>query len=325
MNKKTKGQQIPHAEKIDKILHDLLPYRLDFVATVDYVKKHLTTSQVGSVNATGTYQSSDVESDLHELRAAIKSVIAEDESFAYLYIALTSDNLDRVQCPKYIDTQVIKTAVEYNLNYHPLTSLDDYLEIEVNLQQYDLLTRGNFWEDDDDLYLDYFNRAYYLFSQLLRRQYTYTQLRDFLAGQNFDSDAKAYWTWQFISQLIDKLGDAVRDRERYQCKLRREIDRLEPFVMQQGPIDLPPTKGPFKLTSELIPTNFARILNVLCEMGCFTTEGGKKATKKAVFERFAGLVNEDSKQFHSLLNSGKNVNNDSEAPYGIFERMLQKL
>lgn len=310
---------------------DLLPLRMDYDRTREYIQKHFGSDEqkVQEIELEdGSVYLYDPKDAYYYDISRILDVISEEKSFSYATYILRVIATDLVASPSSInvDSQVIRQAMLDELDFYPLDNLDDYLEFEVNEQQYDWLIRGEYWPDENERYLDYFNRVYQLLDEFRDRKLRTTELKDFIREQKFDSDVLAYWTWKFIIQLIDIYKSTDEPLRRCQRELLRVVDRLGPLVIKPEPVAQPTFVSPICLNKKRgFKINFIRVVNVLIELGFFVGLNGERITKKIVFHLLAILLNDPTLENYDkdLSNSMQNSNAIDKQSI-IFDEMKQK-
>lgn len=67
--------------------------------------------------------------------------------------------------------------------------------------------------------------------------------------------------------------------------------------------------------------NLFRVIIALHECGLFSDENGLRPTQEEVFSSFGELLCENFSDFQKNLSAAKNVNNDSHAPFEIFQEL----
>ena len=193
----------------------------------------------------------------------------------------------------------------------------------MNYRQYCTLLDGNYWADDDALYLKYFNRVYQIYDELRLRRGSMSEVKKYLQEQKFDNDAEKFWIYSFIITLIEASRQKDESLGRCKMQLAREIEPLRERIMSQ------PTstgKSPVYLTERTgAKIDIIRVLNVLYEMGTFTGENGKKIIKKDFMIAMGQAMNMDLSGYDKDLSRSLSDSTKLEKHLRIFENMLQKM
>lgn len=335
---------LKHAEIVSQVIKDLLPLRSDRDATSEYANTHLCADiryqhyllqkeLYERGNAMQTEEPSyeaiaeEVPMDIAlEVREELFHVIEQDGSFGYLYYILGTEqnarhNNEPIDCiPN--DERIAQCLID-NRDDYPKDNLDGYINENLNYQQYNTLIDGHYWEDDDDLYLKYFNRVYEMYDELRLRKHSISSIKGYLREQDFDSDAKKYWTFSFIVTLIEEAE--IEDDSLSRCK--QELMRIIDPMKEQFDSH---TQGEYKSPVYLAERrgskiDIIRVLNVLYELATFTGEGGKPISKKEFMTTMGKAINVDLSNYDKDLSRALSDSTALDKHLKIFKDMLQKM
>ena len=163
-------ESIKHLDKVGRIVAELMPLRLNKQATDEYYNRRLSADirRRDYLLRTELYEQGnamqmerpvlEVLDDevaveiAAEVREQLFEVIAGDESYGYLYFLLGTEQnakhrTNPIDCVP--DRERIMNAINRYRDDYPKTELDEYLNDELNYQQYDRLTSGGFMADDE--------------------------------------------------------------------------------------------------------------------------------------------------------------------------------
>lgn len=337
-------QDFKHIEVVSQVINDLLPLRKDRVATGEYLNNHLSADiryqhytlqkkLFDSGNAMQleepSYEKIDGEISMdiaHVVREELFKAVREDESFGYLFYFLGSEQNSRhngepIDCiPN--DERIVQCICEHRDDY-PKDHLDDFINDNLNYQQYNLLMDGHYWADDDVLYLAFFNRVYAIYDELRLRKQSVSGLRNFLREQEFDTEAQKYWTYAYIITLIDTYGKD--DNSLYRCK--QELTRIvEPMKDQFTPESSTKQQSVVYLTERKgAKIDIIRILNVLYELGAFTGKDGQPISKREFMTAMGKAINIDLSNYDKDLSRALSDNTTIEKHLRVFKEMTQKM
>ena len=323
--------ELKYAEVVGKSINDLLPLRKDPKATAAYMNQRLSADiryqhyllkkelfERGHALQPDQPVFEELEDDISkdisiEVRKELFCVIREDESFGYLYYILGTE-YNTHHCDEPIDCvpdseQILRSIID-NRDDYPKKELDSFINEELNYRQYCTLQDGKYWEDDDTLYLNYFNRVYEIYDELRLRRSSMLEVKKYLKEQLFITLIEA------SKQKDESLG-------RCKVQLAREIEPLREKVILQ-----PVSQGmsPVYLADRTgIRIDIIRILNVLYELGTFTGENGKKIRKKDVMIAMGQAMNIDLSGYDKDLSRSLSDSTKLEKHQKVFEDMLQKM
>lgn len=191
--------ELKYAEVVGKIINDLLPLRKDSKATAAYMNQRLSADiryqhyllkkelfERGHALQPEQPVFEELEDDISkdisiEVRKELFCVIREDESFGYLYYILGTE-YNTHHCDEPIDCvpdseQILRSIID-NRDDYPKKELDSFINEELNYRQYCTLQDGKYWEDDDTLYLNYFNRVYEIYDELRLRRSSMLEVKN---------------------------------------------------------------------------------------------------------------------------------------------------
>lgn len=336
--------ELKYAEIVGKILDELLPLRKDKEATNAYMNRRLSADiryqhyllkkelfERGNALQTETPVFENIDGEINkdismEVRKELFCVIRDDNSFGYLFFILGTE-YNAHHCNEPIDcipdsNQILKSIIE-NRDDYPKKKLDSFINEDLNYRQYCTLLDGNYWEDDDTLYLKYFNRVYQIYDELRLLRSSMSEVKKFLNGQTFDNDVEKFWVYSFIITLIEASGQKDESLGRCRMQLAREIEPLRERIMSQPASQ---AKSPVYLVERTgAKIDIIRILNVLYEMGTFTGENGRKISKKDFMVAMGKAINLDLKTYDKDLSRSLSDSTKLEKHRKIFEDMLQKM
>lgn len=336
--------ELKHADIVSKVINDLLPLRKDRVSTSKYMNNHLSADiryqhymlqkelfERGNAMQLEepTYEKMDGEISM-DISAAVREelfmAIKDDESFGYLFYCLGTEqnlrhNREPIDCIPNAE-RIVQRICE-NRDDYPKDSLDGFINDDLNYQQYNILIDGKYWEDDDSLYLAYFNRVYEMYDELRLRKRSISDIKSYIKEQHFENNAQKYWTYIFIITLIDKYG------ENEECLLRckQELTRIiEPMRGQFSPVSNTDYKSSVYLAERKgSKIDIIRILNVLYELGMFTGKDGESITKKEFMIAMGNAINVDLSRYDKDLSRALSDSTTLDKHLRIFNDMTQKM
>lgn len=215
---------LKYAEVVGQIIDDLLPLRKDKEATNAYMNRRLSADirfqhyllkkelfERGNAMQPEEPVFEDLEGEINkdisiEVRKELFCVIREDDSFGYLFYILGTEynahhSGEPIDCVP--DSEQILRSIIDNRDDYPKKKLDSFINEDLNYRQYCTLLDGNYWADDDTLYLKYFNRVYQIYDELRLRRGSMSEVKKYLQEQKFDNDAEKFWIYSFIITLIE--------------------------------------------------------------------------------------------------------------------------
>ncbi|MBE6331654.1 MAG: hypothetical protein E7070_05055 [Bacteroidales bacterium] len=337
--------ELHHADIDKQIIEDLLPLRKSKEATVEYMNNRLSAdiryrqyllqkdlyAQGNAMQITEpTYN--DIEGELSkdiasEVREELFQTIRGDESFGYLYYILGTEqnllhNSEPIDCIP--NTNRILHHISQNRDDYPKHNLDDFINEDLNYEQYCKLQDGHFLQDDDKSYLDYFNRVYAIYDELRLLKQNITEVRKYLRGQQFVDDNEKYLTLAYIITLIDANQEEDKCLERCKLELQRiiaplvsRVENLDSATSHQSPVYLNKKKG--------MKIDMIRVFNVLYELGCFTGANGEPLAKKDFMNAMGKAINVDLSNYDNDLSRALSDNTKLEKHLSIFNDMHQKM
>lgn len=340
------GAALCHLAEVRQVIADLMPLRRDKQQTDEYFNRRLSADirrreylfrmelfEQGNALQKQRPVLEEIDGEIPaeisaEVREELFHVIQRDESFGYLFFLLgTEQNAKRKHNPIDClpDERRISEAISRYRDDYPKQRLDDYLNDEMNYQQYDRITTIGHFEEDEQMLLDYFNRTFEVYDQLRLSKQSISTVRNLLRNLDFADDRRRYWTLDFIVHLIDtyETDDAALDR------LRKEIERvmapLRPSVLgdeqfesaSRSPIYLNPKKG--------TKLDFIRIVNCFYELGGFVDANGGKLTKKTMFTAIGNAVNVDLSAYDKDLSRSLSDSTALEKHLRIFDELRDKM
>ena len=313
-------QKLKYADVVCHIIDDLLPLRKDKEATNAYMNQHLSADiryrhyllrkelfERGNALQPEKPVFEELEGEINkdisiEVRKELFCVIREDESFGYLFYILGTEYNSRhsgepIDCVP--DSEQILRCIIANRDDYPKKKLDSFINEDLNYRQYCTLLDGNYWADDDTLYLKYFNRVYQIYDELRLCRSSMSEVKKFLQEQTFGNDAEKFWIYSFIITLIETSGQKDESLGRCKMQLAREIAPLREKIMYQT---APTSKSSVYLAERTgAKIDIIRILNVLYEMGTFVGENGKKISKKDFMIAMGQAMNVDLRGYEKDL------------------------
>lgn len=337
-------QELKHANIVSQVISDLLPLRMSKEATDKYVNQHLSADNRyqqyvlqkelfdrGNAMQTTEPLFQEIEGEIPmdaapEVREELFKVIREDGSFGYLFYILGTEqnsrhNSEPIDCIPNVER--INQCIIENRDDYPKDNLDSYINEDLNYQQYNMLMDGHYWEDDDTLYLAYFNRTYAIYDELRLRKQSISGVRSFLREQTFETEVLKYWTFAYIITLIEsnEAEDACLNR----CKqeLQRVIEPLKRLIETASgetftsPVYLAERRG--------LRIDIIRVLNTLYELAVFTGKGGKPISKKEFMTAMGKAINIDLTNYDKDLSRALSDSTALDKHLKIFKDMLQKM
>lgn len=339
------SQDLKYVDILEVVLADLLPLRANRKATDLYIANRLSADiryqhyllqkslyETGNAMQQAEPQFEKIEDEIaieivKEVRYELFQVICEDASFGYLYYVLGTEqnarqNSDPIDCIP--NEERILKAIQDSRDDYPQTSLDGFINDDLNYQQYCLLQDGNYLTDTDETYLAYFNKVYEIFDELRIRQQSISSVRSFLRSLTFDSEAEQYWIYAYVVKLIESYdcSDSGLDR----CK--QELLRLNaPLASTYAQIGTATTeKSPVYLNARKgNKIDFIRVLNALYEMGKFSDSKGERISKKEFFTAMGNAVNVDLSNYDKDLSNATSSSVGFDKQLRIFDEMKDKM
>jgi len=339
------SDNIVHLEEVSKVIVDLMPIRHNKHATDEYFNRRLSADirrqdyllrmelyEQGNAMQKEPPTLEEIQDEIPkgisaEVREQLFKVIASDESFGHLYFLLgTEQNAKRKNNPIDClpDEQRIKLAITRYRDDYPKANLDDYLNDELNYNQYDVLTSGGYLADEESVILQYFNRAFDIYDQLRQCKQSISGARNYIRSLHFESECLQYWTLAYIVRLIDEYEREDEQLARCKKELEKVLLPLEPKVVKDG--------EPTMMRSEVYLNNrkgtkidFIRVINTLYDLGFFTDESGNKIQKKTVFTTIGLALNIDLSGYDSDLSRSLSDSTALEKHLKIFRDMLQRM
>ena len=337
---------LKHPDLVGQIIADLLPLRKSKELTDDYAQRRLSADQrrkqylyLKELYEQGipiqkeepqleTFEGEVPVEISAEVREELFCVIQDDESFGYLYFLLgTEQNAKRKHNPIDClpDEQRINDAISRYRDDYPKQQLDEYLNDELNYQQYDRITRVGQLEESEQLLLNYFNLTFDIYDQLRLSKHSISTVRNLLRTLNFTDDRQRYWALDYIVRLIDtyEAEDSALDRcskeiERVMAPLRKTVlGENQDEAASRSPIHLNAKKG--------TKLDFIRIVNAMYDLGFFVDANGGKLTKKAMFTAMGNAVNIDLSTYDKDLSRSLSDSTALEKHLRIFDELKDKM
>jgi len=325
--------------QIKQIVAEMLPLRASRQQTVEYYNQKLIAdirlqacllqkelyekNNAMQTDQPEDFQLRDGEVPV-EIAAAVRDelfeVIKEDKTFGYLYFLL--GNLRNSQRPSnpidcVPDERGIVEALKTSRDDYPKTDLAAYLDDDINFAQYQDLTEAGI--TDEANLLAWFNNAYRIYDEMrLVKANPISAVRVFLDDSSYESQAAKDLTGRFICEIISRTAP---DDKRL-CRIEEELNRNLPDEATLA--DTAASK--FHLQQKKgRKTDFARVMNVLLEMGFIVDSDGQKAKKSEFFQALGKLLNDNFKDYQNLLSTTKGASAaDQRALTKVFEDMLAK-
>ena len=330
---------LKHPEEVKQIINELLPLRSCKQKTVEYYNKKLISDirLQGCLLAKELYEKNNaMQADEPEgfllgsdeipvenaaaVRDELFEVIKDDKTFGYLFFLL--GNLRNSQRPTHPidcvpDEKGILDALKQSRDDYPKSALSEYLDDDINFAQYRKLTDAGI--TDEATILDWFNNAYHIYDEIrLVKANPLSAIRIYDEDNSCGSDEAKALTFRFICTLIESTAS---DDKRL-IRIKEELKRVLPSTdngnaAATSKFHLKQKKGR--------KTDFARVMNVLLEMGFFVDSDGDQAVKADFFDALGVLLNENFKDYQNLLSTTKGTSvADQKALTRVFEEMLAK-
>lgn len=336
---------LKHAEIVSQVIKDLLPLRMDKEATDEYMNTHLSADtrykqyllqkelfDRGNAMQTTDPSFEEIEGEIpmsiaFEVREELFHAIKDDGSFGYLFYILGTEqnfrhNNDPIDCVP--DAERITHCVLENRDDYPKEDLDSFINDDLNYQQYNILMDGHYWDDDDSLYLAYFNRVYSIYDELRLRRQSISGVRSFLREQQFETEVEKYWTFAYIVTLIDEADEDDTSLRRCKQELVRIIEPLSSVVQKddspskfESPVYLNDKRG--------MKIDIIRVLNVLYELGSFVGKNGEPLAKKDFMLTMGKAINVDLSTYDKDLSRSLSDSTKLDKHLDIFNKMLVKM
>ena len=338
-------QDLKHAEIVSQIIEDLQPLRMDKKATCEYMKNHLFADiryqhymlqkelfEKGNAMQTKEPYFTTIEGEISmrisaEIREELFHAIKEDKSFGYLFYILGTEqnshhNSDPIDCIP--NAERIVQGISENRDDYPKDFLDGFINDNLNYQQYNILQDGHYCNDDDSIYLSYFNRVYTIYDELRLKKQSISNVRNYLRELSFENEVQKFWTLSYIVTLINEIK--IEDDCLNRCKqeLIRIIEPIKKNVIKdknenqiKSPVYLSPKKG-----NKL---DIIRVFNSLYELGKFVGKNGDKITKKEFFIAAGNFMNLDLEHYDKDLSNSTASSVAFEKQVRIFNEMKDKM
>jgi len=336
------SDNIAHLAEVSKVIADLMPIRHNKQATDEYFNRRLSADirrqdyllrmelyEQGNAMQKEPPTLEEIQNEIPkdisaEVREQLFKVIAGDESFGYLYFLLgTEQNAKRKNSP--IDCLPDENKIHYAIvrfrDDYPKANLDDYLNDDLNYQQYDRLTSGGYMADEDQTMLQYFNSAFEIYDQLRLHKQSVSGARNYLRTLQFKDDNQKYWTLEYVITIIDEyeheddqLARCRKEIEKIILPLQQNVVKQEDMLLEKSKVNLNSRKG--------TKLDLIRIINTLYELGFFTDEAGGKIQKKTVFTTIGKSLNIDLSSYDKDLSRSLSDSTALEKHLKIFNDML---
>jgi len=338
-------QELKHPDIVKQVISDLLPLRLDKVATGEYMNSRLSADTryqhyllkkelFERGNALQTEEPSyepmegEVSMDIaSEVREDLFHAVEHDGSFGYLFYILGTEqnarrNSEPIDCIPNAE-RIVQRLIE-NRDDYPKENLDGYINENLNYQQYNMLVDGHYWEDDDAIYLKYYNRVYEIYDELRLRKQSISAIKGFLREQIFDSDAEKYWTLAFIVTLIEDANEIDSCLDRCKQEILRIINPIKNNVIKEPSNENKKVSLVHLSKKKGTKLDMIRVFNSLYELGKFEDENGKKLTKKEFFIAVGEFMNIDLEHYDKDLSNSMASSVAYEKQTRIFDEMKEK-
>ena len=337
-------KELKHAEILSKVIKDLLILRMDRVATSEYINKYLSADiryqhymlQKGLYERGNAMQTEEPSFETTngeicidiaaEVREELFYVIKDDGSFGYLFYILGTEqnakhNGEPIDCIPNAE-RIVQRIIE-NRDDYPKDNLDGYINENLNYKQYNILIDGHYWDDDDAVYLKYFNRVYEIYDELRIRKQSISSVKSYLREQKFENDAEKYWTFSFIVTLIEESGED--DDCLFRCK--QELERIvEPMKEQFSSDSAEEHNSPVYLAERKgLRIDIIRVLNVLYDLAFFTGKEGKRISKKDYMVTMGNAINIDLTNYDKDISRALSDSTALEKHLKIFKDMQQRM
>jgi len=338
-------QELKHAEIMGQVIKDLLPLRMNKDATCDYINNHLSADlryqqyllqrelyERGNAMQQDEPKFESIEGEISmniaaEVREGLFHIIEKDGSFGYLFYILGTEqnarhNSDPIDCiPN--DERIQQRLID-NRDDYPKDNLDEYINENLNYQQYNTLIDGHYWKDDNALYLQYFNRVYEMYDELRLRKQSISGIKGYLREQQFDSDALKYWILAFIITLIEESEEEDDSLGRCKQELIRIVEPMKSSIVIE-PTDNTQKPSPVHLNKKKgNKLDMIRVFNSLYELGKFVDEKGDKLTKKDYFIAVGEFMNIDLEHYDKDLSNSMASSAAYDKQTRIYDEMKEK-
>lgn len=330
---------LKHPDEIRQIVDEMLPLRSSRQQTVDYYNRKLIAdirlqacllqkelyekNNAMQPEAPEEFQMREGEIPVEiasVVRDELFDVIKEDKTFGYLYFLL--GNLRNSQRPTnpidcVPDERGIVEALKTSRDDYPKTDLSEYLDDDINFAQYQDLTEAGI--TDEAKLLSWFNNAYRIYDEMrLAKANPISAVKVFLTDDSYESQAAKDLTGRFICEII--MATTADDK-----RLDRIKEELQRHLPDESSLAAQPASCFHLQSKKGRKTDFARVMNVLLEMGFIVDSDGQKATKSDFFQALGKLLNENFKDYQNLLSTTKGASvADQKALTKVFEDMLSK-
>ena len=338
-------KELKYQDIVSKVINDLLPNRMDKNSTDEYINRYLTSDirykdyqlrkelyERGNAMQQQLPSFEEFQDEVpmeiaYNVREEVFHCVEKDASFGYLFYRLGTEQNCRhqsepIDCIPNED-RIKQSIIAYRDDY-PKDSLDDYINEDINYQQYSKLIDCHYRDNEDELYLDYFNQVYYIFDEIRLRRKSISNVKSFLNGLHFNDVTDCILTLGYINTLIDNYKEA--DDSLLRCK--NEISRiLSPIsstsvedsntCLEKSPIFLNKKRGN--------KIDIIRVFNTLYELGFFTSEDGGKISKKDFMKAMGQAINTDLTHYDDDLSRALSDSTALEKHLRVFTDMTQKM
>lgn len=339
------SDSIGHLAEVSQTFADLTPLRLDKQATDEYFNHHLSADirrrdyllrqelyEQGNAMQKEAPHLEDIPDELPveiaaEVREQLFKAIAGDESFGYLYFLLgTEQNAKRKHNPIDClpDECRIRSAIIRYRDDYPKQNLDEYLNDDLNYQQYDCLTSDGYLADEETVMLQYFNRVFEVYDQLRLHKQSISGARSYLRSLHFADDNEKYWTLEYVLRLIDEYEREDEQLARCRKEVEKIILPLQATIVKQDEAECERSQV-YLNTRKGTKLDLIRVVNTLYDLGFFTDESGGKIPKKTVFTTIGNALNIDLSAYDKDLSRSLSDSTALDKHLKIFRDMLQRM
>lgn len=216
------------------------------------------------------------------IRDELFEVISEDKTFGYLYFLL--GNLRNSQRPTnpidcVPDENEITEALKISRDDYPKTDLAEYLDDDINYNQYSILTAAGI-TDEAEL-LDWFNNAYRVFDEIrLIKANPITAVRYYHNDTSCPTETAKTLTYRFIATLIEVLNP----KDKRLTRVKEELLRALPSETTAQDTEDDKIQGSNKIRTVVICELLNKIgkgksfndLSKICNLAAYLTGGSPR-------------------------------------------------
>lgn len=328
-----------YADEVEAAVRVLMPLRLDFNKTREYCHRYLSAdTRVGEyLYHKGLYEKGscwetvvpqletyDGELDAEispQVRKELFEAIKDDETFGYLYFFLgternaSSNNCIPLDCIP--NAKRIEDAIKTTRDNYPQINADAYLSDDFNYKWYNRLVGIGAIDDDENVCLDYFNKAYKVYDDLRVLSHSVLNVKKYIDELVSTDESIATNLLGYVAESIGTFAKEDIQLNHLKNEIAKKID-LTKFSTEHSP---KPASKIVLSKDRGVKIDFIRVINALCELKFFEKEAGGKATKKDVFAALGQTVGTDLSDYDKHLSRQNTDSTKLASQLEIFTKM----